>query len=392
MFENSSGKTSFQLGQASPLSIHHADSDLWLDRTMTIDLAAGTIRIGGSDDSKAVAKALIDALPRDPMTIRDEDSEAIAKAAAAYDALPAQVQEELDEEKPPFGTTPYGRILENARWAAEAIASVNATTSLPDGVYTTGIESTSSMGKSQSSRSKGFKVKSITVRNGVAIATIEHESTTDGIMLVNGREYASNKAANATDYRTYDVPIVLNSSFHMVWKAQDAGSAVTGISYEMTNSIDESRTAPDSPLPADDSSSADPQNLKELLEALVKLIASQSSSNGTTPNVKDPNATSASNSSALAAAAASRTGSSSKYGTSGSAAEDEDGTPVATKTAAGTGGGSGNTLATTGTSGSAGSLDSDDAGVALGAVLLAIAALAVLGFTARFVRRERMDD
>ena len=163
VFENSAGNRSFSLGEPIDLRVHHVESDLWLDRTLTIDLAAGMLFIGGTDDSIAVVKALIEALERDPISIRGDSNGAIARATAAYEALPAAAQQQLDEEKPPSSSVTYGRILENAQWAVSAMLPTDASTTLPDGVYTTGIVSSSGYGKSQSSRSKAFKVKSVTV-------------------------------------------------------------------------------------------------------------------------------------------------------------------------------------------------------------------------------------
>lgn len=378
VFENSAGKKSFTLGEPIELSVHHVDSDLWLDRTMTIDLAGNVILIDGEDDSEDIAKALIEALPLDPIDIRNDDDGAIAKAAAAYDALPADVQARLDEEKPPLSTTPYGRILENAQWALDAMTSADASTTLPEGVYTTGIESSYGYGKSQSTRSKAFKVKSVTVKDGVAIATIEHESTTDGIMHINGREYANNPPASNKDYRTYDVPIDLNATTHLVWKAQDAGSGTTGISVELTNSIDESRTSPDSPLPSGDDTSSEEYEkvINELLDIIDQLQGQGSSA---APAV-NPNASTASNSSALAAAAASRTGNTSKASTTGAAS------PTA-QASLGKGSLGSNGLGFTGEYGGA----DDSAGnapLAILAGILCAAALGALGFALRFVHRE----
>lgn len=386
VFENSGGKKSFTLGSQLPIRVHHVDGDLWLNRMLTIDLEAGTVTIGGSDDSVELAKALIAALPRDPTVIRDGDSDAIAKAAAAYNALSGDAQAQLDTEKPPFSTVPYGRILENAQWALDALGTVNSSTSLPDGVYTTGIESAYDLGKTPSSREKGFTIKSITVRNGVATAHIEHESTTNGVIYANGRQYPNNPVENGRDYRTYDVPVDLNSTFHIVWKAQDAGSSVTGVSVEMTNSIDESRTAPDEALPADDSASeVDTEEIERLLEELARMIAAQGASSGKTANASNTNATTASNNAALASALASRNSGSNQYGTTGTGATGAN--PSATRTSGSdggalTGGMFANALSPNGLT------TSSAAPFALAAVLLCAAALGALGFSWRFVRRE----
>jgi len=378
VFENSAGQKSFSLGEPIQMSVHHVDSDLWLDRTLAIDLAGGVIRIDGTDDSENVAKALIEALPRDPIDIRNDDDGAIAKAAAAYNALPADVQTRLDDEKPPLSTTPYGRILENAQWALDAMSSANASTTLPEGVYTTGIESSYDYGKTHSTRSKAFNVKSVTVKDGLAIATIEHESTTDGIMHINGREYANNPPVSNKDYRTYDVPIDLNSTTHLVWKAQDAGSGTTGVSVELTNAIDESRTSPDSPLPSGSDTSSEEYEavINELLDIIDQLQGRGSSA---APSV-NPNGSTASNSSALAAAAASRTGNTTKATTTGAAS------PTA-QASLGKGSLGSNGLGFTGES-----MGNDDsagnAPLAILAGILCAAALGALGFALRFVHRE----
>ncbi|MDO5118011.1 MAG: hypothetical protein Q4D34_05945, partial [Eggerthellaceae bacterium] len=380
VFENSAGKKSFSLGEPIAISIHHVDSDLWLDRTLTLDLAQGVIRIDGTDDSEDVVKALIEALPSDPIAIRDDSDGAVAKATAAFEALPSDVQARLnDVEKPPLNTITYGRVLENSQWAVDAMTHADSSTSLPEGVYTTGITSSYDYGKSQSSRSKAFNVKSITVKDGVAIATIEHESTTDGIMHINGREYANNPPVNNKDYRTYDVPIDLNSTMHLVWKAQDAGSGTTGISVELTNAIDESRTSPDSPLPSgDDGTSSEEyeQVINELLDIIDKLQSSGVS--GTTVN---PNASTASNSSALAAAAAARTGNTSKASTTGAASS-----PTAQASLGK------NSLGTDSlgnlTYSSTSNEDAGNAPLAILAGILCAAALGALGFALRFVHRE----
>ena len=378
VFENSAGQKSFSLGEPISLSVHHVDSDVWLDRTLTLDLADGVIRIDGTDDSEDVVKALIEALPRDPIDIRNDDDGAIAKAAAAYDALPADAKARLDGEPPPLSTTSYGRILQNAQWAVDALSNTDASSTLPEGVYTSGIESTYDYGKTPSTRTKAIKVKSITVKDGVAVATLEHESTTDGIMHINGREYANNPPVSNKDYRTYDVPIDLNSTTHLVWKAQDAGSGTTGTSVELTNSIDESRTSPDSPLPSGDDTSSEEYEavINELLD-IIDQLQGQGSSAAPAAN---PNASTASNSSALAAAAASRTGNTTKATTTGAAS------PTA-QASLGKGSLGSNGLGFTGES-----MGNDDstgnAPLAILAGILCAAALGALGFALRFVHRE----
>ena len=379
VLENSAGQKSFSLGEPISMSVHHADSDLWLDRTLTIDLAESVIRIDGTDDGEDVAKALIEALPRDPINIRSDDSDAVAKATAAYDALPSDAQARLDEQNPPLSTVSYGRILENSQWAIDAMTGTDASTSLPEGVYTTDIASTYDYGKSPSSRAKAFTVKSITVKDGKAIATIEHESTTDGIMHVNGREYANNPPVNNKDYRTYDVPIDLNSTMHLVWKAQDSGSSTAGTTVELTNSIDESRTSPDSPLPSDEEG-ASAEEYKEVINELLEIIK-QLQASGASGSSVNPNASTASNSSALAAAAAARTGNATNASTTGAASS-----PTA-QASLGKGSLGSDDLGNITYSGTS----NEDAGSAPFAILAGIlcaAALGALGFALRFVNRE----
>ena len=163
-----------------------------------------------------------------------------------------------------------------------------------------------------------------------------------------------------------------------IWKAQDAGSGTTGTSVELTNSIDESRTSPDSPLPSGDDTRSEEYEavINELLDIIDQLQGQGASA---APSV-NPNASTASNSSALAAAAASRTGNTTKATTTGAAS------PTA-QASLGKGSLGSNGLGFTGES-----MGNDDstgnAPLAILAGILCAAALGALGFALRFVHRE----
>ena len=199
------------------------------------------------DDRLKLVRVMIAVLPRDPYAVTVDHEEPITQAAFAYDALPEELQKQLDEESL-MESRSYGRYLESAVWAYDSLNEIDNSTSLANGTYSlesSGFASSSSRGKSTSSRDTKFEVKSIKVTDGHAIATIESTAKTYESIHLGGKEYP-NLETDPNKNSRFEVPIDLNSTFHFSAKARQATGETDAIAYEMTISADEGSMKPDS--------------------------------------------------------------------------------------------------------------------------------------------------
>ena len=94
-------------------------------------------------------------------------------AQAVAGSLPGELQAELDSydgDKAISSSRSYGRYLENAVWALDALKPINNVTTLKAGTYTGQVTSDSSMGKADSRRGIKFTITSVRVEGGRAFA------------------------------------------------------------------------------------------------------------------------------------------------------------------------------------------------------------------------------
>lgn len=195
------------------------------------------------DDQAERVKKLIDDLPRNPHAVQESDRTAIEDAQAAYDALTPESQKKIDTEKTVFSQS-YGRTLESLVWALDGLKAVDDSTTLPDGTYTTQATTKCSLGKSDSARSRMFKVVKVIVKDGHAQALIEHDTSTTDTVRTGSQEYRHiNTDENA--HSQFLIPIDLNSVFHISQFAKNATANTVGIVYEMEVTIDELNAKPD---------------------------------------------------------------------------------------------------------------------------------------------------
>lgn len=245
---NANGATAFANGQPITMRFHRADADVWIERQVTIDVQAGTVAIAGAAVNTDIVKVLIAALPHDPYDIYGDADGSIARAQTAYNLLSADEQALLDQELVVKDgreiSRSYGRYLEQAVWALSSLSGVDNSTTLPDGTYTGKVAGESNMGKSTSQRAKKFRVVSITVENGRAMALLEHDSDASATLRIGGQEYENINPSGKSRYR---VPIDLNSTFYFSAKGKGATDATDAIVYEMTATIDEASAQPDKP-------------------------------------------------------------------------------------------------------------------------------------------------
>ena len=198
------------------------------------------------DERLKLVCALIAALPRDPYDVTNDHSTPIATAQTAYDSLPRDLQEQLDDDddkKPLAESRSYGRYLESAVWALDSLKQVNNITVLKDGTYSTGIESSSSKGKSSRQTNTRLTVKSVKVEKGRATATVECSGTSYQTLLLGGKTYENVNTESGNPL--FEIPINLNSKFHFSVKSKSATAATDGVAFEMTVSADESTMKPD---------------------------------------------------------------------------------------------------------------------------------------------------
>lgn len=200
-----------------------------------------------SDERLHLAQCAIAVLPSDPFKVASEHKDAITRAEVIFNSLPDTLQTELDSEdrsKAISSSRSYGRYLENAVWALDALRVPNNVTLLKAGTYTGQVASTSSMGKSTSPRSIAFTVASVTVEGGLATARLEHGSNSSQSLKIGGVEY-QNLQTDSAEHSYYEIPINLNSTFHFSVKGKDATDDTDAITYEMTVSATEAAMVPD---------------------------------------------------------------------------------------------------------------------------------------------------
>ena len=209
------------------------------------------------DEAEAFEKAkqLIDGLPFDPYDVTQADAGAINAAQAAYDALSAEKQGELDETGKGYAgkTQSYGRTLESAVWALDSLNEVDTSTALAEGEYSTSISSTCSMGKSDSRRGYKFSIVKIIVKDGKAQALIEHDTSTPDTVRLGGKTY---KHVNTDEgaHSQFLIPVALNKDMHFSYMAKGATENTVGIACEFRVTIDESTAKPDANSADDDPS------------------------------------------------------------------------------------------------------------------------------------------
>ena len=165
--------------------------------------------------------------------------EQIAEASAAYDALSEADQAALDEQTSLVNSQSYGRVLETAQWALEAIKAADNRTSLPNGLYNAdsfpGLTSEYSKGKSSSMRQRPWSVKDVCVVDGKATGTVMVESSTYTYIYMAGKRFEN--TAKEGEYSTFtNVPIDLNSTMYLTGYST---TMLTEIAFSLTTSIQE---------------------------------------------------------------------------------------------------------------------------------------------------------
>ena len=195
------------------------------------------------DEVLHLAKCAIAILPRDAYLVGAEHEVIIADAESIVGSLSDNLQSKIDSDIL-VSSSSYGRNLENAAWALDALADVNSGTSLKSGTYTGKVVSTLNRGKSTSRRDTNFWVSSVIVDAGKATAVIEANSDAPQTLRIGGIEYAN--LANAKECSRFEIPIRLNSTFHfsVMGKGAVSGDTVAN-AYEMTVEADESSMTPD---------------------------------------------------------------------------------------------------------------------------------------------------
>ncbi len=196
-------------------------------------------------EAVATAKSLISGLPTAPQitaAAADTYDAQIAAATAAYDALPESDQKALDAETCSTSNQPYGRVLECAQWALNALRAVDASTTLGAGTYsastTPALSSEYSKGKSTSARQRPWSIKDVTVVDGKAYGTVTVESDTYTYIYMAGQKFENTAGKN--QHSTFEnVPIDLNSTQYLTAYST---SMRTEIVFSITTTIDESAT------------------------------------------------------------------------------------------------------------------------------------------------------
>ena len=196
-------------------------------------------------DAVTTAKSLINALPDAPKITAAAagtyDAQ-IAAATTAYDALSETDQKALDTETCLTSNQPYGRVLECAQWALNALREVDASTTLGAGTYsastTPALSSEYSKGKSTSARQRPWSVKDVTVVDGKAYGTVTVQSDTYTYIYMAGQKFQNTAGKN--QHSTFEnVPIDLNSTQYLTAYST---SMQTEIVFSITTTIDESAT------------------------------------------------------------------------------------------------------------------------------------------------------
>ena len=195
-------------------------------------------------------KAAILALSADPSTFKESDKEAVETIWEGYQALSAEDQAKLDEDTShPDTSQSLGRVLESALWAVWSYGEIDNSTTLPDGTYTAttspAVTSTSSKGKSTSSRPRNWTAKEVVVENGKATATLMVDNTnTMTAVWIGGVSYprtggVDTGSSSSKTSEFANVPIDLNSTFYI---GGVSGSMPAPTMYSVTTSIAEPLT------------------------------------------------------------------------------------------------------------------------------------------------------
>ncbi len=327
-----------------------------------------------NDERLLLAKCAIAVLPSDPFKVTAEHGSAIATANAIVGSLSAELQGEVDsndDDKTMSSSKSYGRHLENAVWALDALDPVDNATSLAAGTYTGQVESSSNMGKSTSRRAIGFTVKSITVADGKATAIVEHGSNTSQTIRIGGVEY-QNLQTDSTGKSYFEIPIRLNSTFHFSVKGKDATDDTDAITYEMTVTADESSMTPDAQEDGNASKSSSSSS------AAAGTSSSRTGS-GTNLNTLVRNSTTSSASSKSSTAASSSAAAASKEAVSATASASRTGSSNA-KAA--------REVELAAADGVLAFGSGEDLGPAVAGCVLLFVSAGSLAFTMRFLRRE----
>lgn len=242
VLKNAGDAKSFANGKPIAMKFRVAMAGVWVERSVTIDVDAGTIAIGGDELGADIAKKMIEALPYDPWKVTTRDAEAIGLVESVYNALSSGERTGLDSEL--YRTTTYGRALEQAVWALRAQQAVDNSTTLADGEYTGKVKSSSSIGKSLSERRRTFEVKKVTAAGGKATALIEYEGTSADLVLVGGQTYRHVNADEEARSQ-FEVPIKLNEPLYLVSFAKNPTDKTVGITYTLSTTADEASMKPD---------------------------------------------------------------------------------------------------------------------------------------------------
>ena len=421
--------------------LRDTDNETVADAAAAYNALSDELKAKLTDDERLhLAKCAIAVLPSDPFVVTSDHKVAIDAAEAIFESLPESLQGEIDDDdkaKAISSSRSYGRYLENAVWASDALHTVNNITLLKDGTYpnevasSVQITSTSSMGKSNSARGYGFTVKSVTVKNGRMTAIIEHGSNSSQYLRMGGVEY-QNLQTDSKGHSYYEIPFALNTTFHFSVKGKDATSDTDAITYELSSTAIESTLVPGIPSSegessgegssgddsgsgsdsdSDSGSGSDSGNTSasDSKSGSSKTSSSKSSKSGSSSS-RTSSTTSTTKTSASTTSTAKRTSSSSGLspllrasGTNNSSSSSSgkstasdsktaDTTAQASSsglsTPAGSSGGARVTEVALNASDSAGGSDSVDIAPAVAGGTLLSLALGALGFVLRFVRRE----
>lgn len=247
-----------------PLSVAYAQEAPLTERGLSGVSAAmhevhdGTVVLEA--DAVTIAKNLIAVLPSAPQItaagagVYDDQ---VAAAVAAYEALDEADKKALDAAQAPGSSQSYGRVLENAQWAAAAMHEVDASTTLAPGTYDASsapvLSSEYSKGKSTSSRQRPWSVKDVTVTDGKAYGTVTVESDSYTYIYMAGQKFENTAK---TGHSTFEnVPIDLNSTQYLTAYST---SMMTEIVFSLTTTIDESATPGGGDNPGEKPGGGDP--------------------------------------------------------------------------------------------------------------------------------------
>lgn len=192
-----------------------------------------------------LAKCAIAVLPYDPYDVTENDRTAIAFAQSLYNSLSGDQRNELDAVgSTVHSSTTYGRYLENNLWALDSLTPITNSTALAAGTYTGQAKSEFNMGKNTSPIRSSLKVLSVTVKDGAAMALVEHTASLSESLKVGGIVY-ERLESDASKYACYEIPVKLNSPFHLSVKS-GGNEDNPAITYEMIVTANESSMKPDS--------------------------------------------------------------------------------------------------------------------------------------------------